>query len=239
VSIKALNHVWENSKQKGGKLLCLLALADYSNEKGVAFPSIDSLARKSRMSIRNVQLVIGELVEEGEIAIQRGQGPHGCNLYIIRFTDEKITPENFTSDEKCVPETASRPDEKRVPEISPNPSGTIRENRKEPPKKAKASSAGMDDLNELINLTMPENLSTPDFRDRWRQWVEFRMKKKRPSDPSAMFRSQVEKLSEWGLDGAIEAIRASIMNDWQGLFPPKPANVSRFQQNSDWHKLPA
>jgi DnaD/phage-associated family protein len=94
-----MTRVWANSKQKGSALLLMVSIADYANEKGVAYPSIETLARKVRMSERNVQLLLRRLEEAGELDIKPNAGPSGCNLYRIildeenaRKGGEKISP---------------------------------------------------------------------------------------------------------------------------------------------------
>lgn len=99
MSIEVMTRVWANSKQKGSALLLMVSIADYANEKGVAYPSIETLARKVRMSERNVQLLLRKLEEAGELDIKPNAGPSGCNLYRIvvdednaRKGGEKISP---------------------------------------------------------------------------------------------------------------------------------------------------
>jgi DnaD/phage-associated family protein len=99
MSIEVMTRVWANSKQKGSALLLMVSIADYANEKGVAYPSIETLARKVRMSERNVQLLLRKLEEAGELDIKANAGPAGCNLYRIvldeddaRKGGEKISP---------------------------------------------------------------------------------------------------------------------------------------------------
>jgi hypothetical protein len=75
--------VWEKSQHKGSELLLLLAIADNTNDQGVAFPSINTLARKTRLSIRNVRYVIVRLEHSGELEVSIGTGPRGCNEYRI------------------------------------------------------------------------------------------------------------------------------------------------------------
>lgn len=61
----------------------MLALADYANDRGLAFPAVKTLARKSRLSERQTQRVLLALEKAGEIEIQAGAGPHGVNLYRV------------------------------------------------------------------------------------------------------------------------------------------------------------
>jgi len=79
-----MTEVWANSSAKGSALLVLLAVADFSSDDGRAYPSIATLAAKSRMSARNVRYVLDNLVEIGELAMEREKGPKGCNLFTVR-----------------------------------------------------------------------------------------------------------------------------------------------------------
>ena len=84
MSIKVMTHIWEHSQQKGSALLLLLAIADHAHDDGTgAYPSVESLATKSRMTPRNVQYVLRNLAASSELSIEPGAGPKGANLYTI------------------------------------------------------------------------------------------------------------------------------------------------------------
>lgn len=83
MSISVMTAVWQHSKASGSGLLVLLAIADFADERGTAFPSITTLAKKSRMSERNVRYVLHELEQLGELSIKRNAGRSGCNLFRI------------------------------------------------------------------------------------------------------------------------------------------------------------
>ena len=83
MSIEAISAVWKHSRQKSGGLLVLLALADYTNAEGVAWPAISTLARKVRMSKRNVQRWVRVLEKAGEVEVRPNQGRKGSNIYRI------------------------------------------------------------------------------------------------------------------------------------------------------------
>ena len=85
MSIEATNAAWKHSRQKSGGLLVLLALADYTNAEGVAWPAISTLARKVRMSKRNVQRWVRVLEKAGEVEVRPNQGRKGSNIYRICF----------------------------------------------------------------------------------------------------------------------------------------------------------
>lgn len=70
-----MNWVWEHSSAAGGDLLVLLAIADHASDDGThAFPTVDTLAGKCRMSARSVQRAIGRLAELGELRVERNAG---------------------------------------------------------------------------------------------------------------------------------------------------------------------
>jgi Helix-turn-helix domain len=83
MSIEITSAVWKHSRQKSGALLVLLALADYTNSKDIAWPAVSTLARKVRMSKRNVQRCIRALQQAGELEVRRNQGRRGSNIYRI------------------------------------------------------------------------------------------------------------------------------------------------------------
>jgi hypothetical protein len=84
MSIESTNAVWKHSRQKSGRLLVLLALADYTNSEGIAWPAVSTLARKVRMSKRNVQRCVRVLEKAGELEVRQNQGRKGSNIYRIR-----------------------------------------------------------------------------------------------------------------------------------------------------------
>jgi len=64
----------------------LLALADYTNSNGIAWPAVPILAKKARMSKRNVQRCLRALEKAGELEIRPNKGRRGSNIYRITLT---------------------------------------------------------------------------------------------------------------------------------------------------------
>jgi Helix-turn-helix domain len=87
MSIGATNAVWKRSGQKSGPLLVLLALADYTNSEGIAWPAVSTLAQKVRMSKRNVQRCVRALEKAGELEIRQNQGRRGSNIYRVLLSN--------------------------------------------------------------------------------------------------------------------------------------------------------
>lgn len=119
MSIRVMNRVWENSTACGGELLVLLAIADHADDRGFAWPGIDSLARKSRLTNRHVPRCLKNLAAAGELQVQYNRGPKGTNLYKVLCFH---SPDNMSA----LP-TKSRDDilcqgDRCLPQMSPEPS---------------------------------------------------------------------------------------------------------------------
>ncbi len=85
MSIDAIGHVWKHSKQSGTALLAMLALADFSDEDGRSYPSVNTLAIKTRVQPRNMQYLLKKLAYAGEIKISPEGSKFGTNLYEIQL----------------------------------------------------------------------------------------------------------------------------------------------------------
>ncbi|NLF00907.1 MAG: helix-turn-helix domain-containing protein [Anaerolineales bacterium] len=81
MAIRVMTWVWENADAKGSELLLLLALADNAAEDGFCWPSLDSLARKVRMSRRSVMRLVESLERRGELTVIRSEGRN--NRYVV------------------------------------------------------------------------------------------------------------------------------------------------------------
>jgi hypothetical protein len=117
MSIRVMSSVWEDSKQKGNGLLLMLALADFADDQGKCYPSVDRLAFKTRMSRRNVQNLSRQLVEDGEISITENAGKNGCNIYQIMGV-QTLHPC------KSAPGSGIEGGAKASPAVAPEPSRT-------------------------------------------------------------------------------------------------------------------
>lgn len=73
MSIAASNGVWTRSKARTpAELLVLLAMADWADEDGVCYPSYAGVAKRARLSERQVIRVIAKFVDSGELDKQVG-----------------------------------------------------------------------------------------------------------------------------------------------------------------------
>lgn len=74
MSIRLMSAIWQHSPAKGTALLLLLSIADHCNDQGVAWPGVESLARKCRMSPRNVRYLLRQLETKGLLVTERRDG---------------------------------------------------------------------------------------------------------------------------------------------------------------------
>lgn len=69
-------------------------------------------------------------------------------------------------------------------------------------------------------IAIPENLQRADFISAWEEWIEYRRERK-PRVTARSAAAMLAMLSEMGIHRAIEAIRHSVANGWQGIFEEK------------------
>jgi hypothetical protein len=82
--------VWAESQHSGTHLLMLLAIADFADDHGRAYPAVSTLAEKCRMQPRNANVILAALRASGELNVKLGQGPRGTNLYRINLQAEGV-----------------------------------------------------------------------------------------------------------------------------------------------------
>lgn len=103
-----MNVVWAFADCKGSELLILLALADFSDDNGEnIYPSMQTLAQKSRMSDKQARRVVQNLVKLGLIEIvEAGGWQRGRN----RSNSYRIMLENIGTPKLGVPLSHPRED---------------------------------------------------------------------------------------------------------------------------------
>ena len=75
-----MTYIWDNSKASGSELLLLLAIADHSADDGYCWPTIETLAKKIRMSRWSVMRSVSSLVEKGELYVVKS---NKNNRYVV------------------------------------------------------------------------------------------------------------------------------------------------------------
>lgn len=108
MSIKMMTMVWGCGSYEGGHMMVLLAMADHADDKGGSiFPTVRNLARKARISPRQVHRCIKDLKEDGIIGRDPdfGQTPNGAIAY--RLDVKKLRRLNEQEDARLEAEEGS------------------------------------------------------------------------------------------------------------------------------------
>lgn len=79
---------------------------------------------------------------------------------------------------------------------------------------------------------LPEVLDTPEFRDAWADWYEYRAESNLKAYVPTGARGQLTKLAKLGHDEAIAAIEHSIAQAYQGIYPSRGDPPSAGQHNA-------
>jgi hypothetical protein len=87
MSVSMMDRVWRYSAAKATDLLIMLSIADFANDVGEAWPSVATLAKKSRLKDRATQYAIHRLMRSGELKIFKNKGPRGCHVYRITIAN--------------------------------------------------------------------------------------------------------------------------------------------------------
>jgi hypothetical protein len=96
MSIKVTTQVWQGSRQRSGKLLALLALADHADDQGKAWPGVPLLARKTRLSERHIRRCLNQLVASGDLEVLGEPAPSGGPWYQIRL--DQLGSDNLSAE---------------------------------------------------------------------------------------------------------------------------------------------
>jgi hypothetical protein len=160
MSIKAMQTVLDESKQKGSILLLLLVLANYAHDDGTyAFPSVDTMARYTRLKKRNVYLLLNKLKESGELA---EMGIHNSGTVIYRIVLPGLTGGGvkFTSPKSTGVQPRSRGGDRGdtggVIPAAPDPSS----NHQQPSEDAEGVKRRLADLYRLLPQAAWERTTT-------------------------------------------------------------------------------
>lgn len=86
VAVRVLSMVWDGYPGGGTELLALLALADWSDDNGRCWPSMASIARKTRLSEKQARRVVHSVIESGYLTVtDNAQGGATSRRYQINL----------------------------------------------------------------------------------------------------------------------------------------------------------
>ena len=209
MSIRVMSAVWDRGPDDKSELLLLLALADYANDDGACWPSINSLMQKSRLSERGVQSVLKRLAADGWIEIEPGNGRNHTNLYRI------INPAAPAPRTKCTPQADAE-----TPHMTAiNPAAPA-------PKPLRTVKEPSENVRKVLCTVLSEKAADDFIAHR---------KAKRAKLTERAAELIVEDLS--GTADPDAAVRKSIKNGWTGVFPDKSPAPAQSTQTVDMEAI--
>jgi hypothetical protein len=130
MSIAIMSRLWTESPHKGSELLLLLAIADNANDDGVAWPSQETLAAKTRLSVRQVRRLTDVLVGTGAVAVEdRRHGSTTRRVYRFPSCGQDVLPNDRSPGHpgSVDPDIAmsAEPSEPSRPSVEPNGSTAL------------------------------------------------------------------------------------------------------------------
>lgn len=224
MSVEVMTMVFKRYPNGGGEMLLALALADHSSDDGSGiYPSIKSLADKTRQSERSVQYQLRRMEEAGWIILVNS-GNGGRN----QRREYRISPDWIKGAEIAPPEKGAIHDAKGAPDNIKGAIGdakgcnglhphiTVNEPSEEPSITIKAK-------RKRSPVFDAESIALPDWLPStlWARWVKHRGEIKKPITEETA-RSQIGKLTAYRADGwdPTTVVDHCIAGGYQGLFPP-------------------
>lgn len=81
MSVKVTRRAWKSRTRTAADRLVLLALADFANDEGEAWPTVPNLAEKCNLGVRTVNRSVTDLVSAGLLELRRR--PNKSNVYTV------------------------------------------------------------------------------------------------------------------------------------------------------------
>jgi hypothetical protein len=233
--------VWECSQHSGTNLLMLLAIADFSDDDGTAFPAVEKLAKKCRMSKRNAQERLKELSDSGELTILKNQGPPPKypNLFRVNLASlgmKPTAPVRPTAPVQCNVERGAVHRVAGMKPTAPKPSV----NHQEPSSEAQALSADARKAKK-VDITLAQFLenckasgeqSIPESDPVWEYarktgitdemisvaWVEFK----------AAYLTASKRYADWR-----QAFRNAVRRNWYKLWSIRDGDQAKWTSDGE------
>ncbi|MGE8627693.1 helix-turn-helix domain-containing protein [Achromobacter denitrificans] len=242
MSVKVMGMVFERYPNGGGEMILALALADHSSDQGTGiYPSIASLAEKTRQSVRAVQYQLRGMEKAGWlILVNAGNGGRNQRRE-YRISEAWIKGADFASLKPADPELENGADF-APPEAAEKGANHDTKGATDDVNGANSDTKGCNGLHPHITVIEPSEPSRtvtgarkrspgfdpmcvelPDWLDAelWGRWARHRAQLRKPLTEEAA-RQQVKDLANFRQQGHTPeaVIEHAIGKSWQGLYAP-------------------
>ncbi|EBB0053830.1 GntR family transcriptional regulator [Salmonella enterica] len=254
MSSRILGNVWDACAAhniKGAKLLIMARLADYSNDDGMSYPSVETICRQLGLGESTVRSAISELEAAGWLSreFRRRGNRNSSNKYYLNAERLEMYARTEKDKVKALKEEQRNRDSFHPPESEGSESDPL---KSEPSDSFHPPESGKNGIFTRQNLDPdPQDLKhDPQVKDHepqevrakrqkkssfdpaglkpenvsaeiWLDWIKFRREKRQPLTETTCA-YQAKQLA--GHQNADEVIRRSIAGGWQGLFPERVPN---------------
>ncbi|EAU6189551.1 helix-turn-helix domain-containing protein [Salmonella enterica] len=255
MSSKILGNVWDACAAhdvKGAKLVIMARLADYSNDDGICYPSVETICRQLGLGESTVRTAIAELESAGWLRREsrRKGNRNTSNLYhlnadrleaLARVEKDKVAAlkqqrrANGFHPSDSEPSKSEPSDSGRSNGFHPSDSDKkgvfTRQNLTPDPQDLKHDPQVKDHEPQEVRAKRqkkssfdPAGLKPENVSaEIWQDWIKFRREKRQPLTETTCAYQAKQLASHQNAD---EVIRRSIASGWQGLFPDRVPNKS-------------
>jgi hypothetical protein len=163
--------------------------------------SVRTISEKCKINQKTTRAAVHRLEKMGWVSIQKRTGQ--TSVLIPNTPSNPIPlPNEYPTQLDTLP--PSQLDTLPPSQLDTPKGNPIRTPKKEPQK---------------VVVALP--FSSPEFIECWNLWLDHRKSLKKPSTPQSQ-KMTLNKLSKMSEQTAIDAIRHSVENNWQSIYPPKP-----------------
>ena len=181
----------------------LLKLADNASDEGKCWPSIATISAETELSQRTIQTKVRFLEGLGVLVSYRGVNRCNYQLRMEAIKDlGRVQEMQGAGDAGCISRHPTPQEMHPTPQDVQLHKGNHQRTVKEP-----------------SGVSLP--FSSLTFLETWNLWLDHRKALKKPSTPQSQ-KMALNKICKMTEDEAIAAIRHSVENNWQSIYPPKP-----------------
>lgn len=208
MSVRTMARVWELSQHRGNDLLMLLAIADFADDEGNAYPSVQTLANKCRMKARNTTAILTAIRKSGELEVRPNEGPRGTNRYRIVLPGHPLQKPAGVQIRAGVQKHAATPAETcRKPLQNPADEPSVNHQEPSTTKREAKKTPRFDAIFFLASRDVPDQVAS--------DWLALRRTKR--SEPTKTAIEGIEREAEKAGISLADALSMCCVRGWQSF----------------------